>query len=73
MEKHCLPTRHYLMKYILPNITDGLTEVAKIRPKNAIEFLAKFMLSQRNENVDEGDEIDAELIDEFRKLCKREM
>ena len=72
MEKHCLPTRHYLMKFILPNITDGLVEVAKIRPKNAVEFLAKFMLSRGNEIIDEEEEkIDEEIINEFRKLCNQ--
>lgn len=68
IEQHSLPTRHYLMKYIMPSITTGLTEVAKMRPKKPVEFLAKFMLaSQEN---DETDDPDQEVVNEFRKIVK---
>ena len=70
IEKESLPTRHYLMKYILPNITAGLTEVAKTRPKNAIDFLARFMLSQAGENVENDSELDEEVVSEFHKIVK---
>lgn len=42
MEKRSLPVRHYLMKYILPNITEGLVEMTKLRPDNPTEYLVKF-------------------------------
>lgn len=67
MEKHCLPTRHYLVKYILPNITDALTEIATLRPKKPVEYLAQLLLNQKNEKVDD-DELDEEIVSEFQKL-----
>jgi Dpy-30 motif len=70
IEKHSLPTRHYLMKYIMPNITTGLTEVAKVRPKNAVEFLANFMLSQGDENTGNNPDLDEDVVKEFRKIVK---
>lgn len=70
LEKRSLPTRHYLLKYILPNITQGLTEVAKTRPKNAFEFLAKFLLNQEGEKVDEEADLDDEIVDEFKRLVE---
>lgn len=65
-EKRCLPTRHYLTKYILPHITQGLTEVAKVRPTNPVEFLANFLLSQETDTFDE--DLDDEVVKEFRRL-----
>lgn len=41
MEKRSLPVRHYLMKYILPNITEGLVEMTKLRPENPTEYLVR--------------------------------
>ena len=42
MEKRSLPVRHYLMKYILPNITEGLVEMTKLRPDNPTEYLVRY-------------------------------
>ena len=41
MEKRSLPVRHYLMKYVLPNITEGLVEMTKLRPDNPTEYLVR--------------------------------
>lgn len=70
IEKRCLPTRHYLVKYILPNITDALTELAKLRPKQPIEYLAKLLLNQKIEKVDEDVELDEEIVSEFQNLIE---
>lgn len=68
IEKMSLPTRHYLLEYILPNITEGLVEVAKRRPENPVEFLAKFLLEQGNQAVVADSDLDQEVVDEFQKL-----
>lgn len=69
IEQRCLPVRHYLFKYILPNVTSALTKVASVRPKNPVVFLAKLLLSQsEGETFDE--DLDEEVVAEFRKLVE---
>lgn len=34
-----LPLRHYLMKYVFPTLTQGLVEVANLRPDDPVDFL----------------------------------
>lgn len=70
MERRCLPTRHYLFKYILPNITSSIVEVAKQRPPNPVEFLAKLMLDQKSENVCDDFDFDPDIANEFQKLIE---
>lgn len=77
IEQRCLPVRHYLFKYILPHVTEGLTKVAAIRPKNPVEFLAKFLLSQSDEKLGDDVDLDEEVVAEFRRLvveceCKKD-
>lgn len=67
IEQRCLPVRHYLFKYILPNVTTALTQVATVRPKNPVEFLAKLLLSQSEDDKFDED-LDEEVVAEFRKL-----
>lgn len=69
IDRMSLPTRHYLLKYVLPKLTEGLTEVAKRRPSNPVEFLAKFMLEQGNQEIaDDDPQLDQDIVDEFQKL-----
>ena len=65
LEQKSIPLRHYLMKFILPNITTSITEVAKVRPNNPIQFLAQHLM-QQEQVVDE--ELDEDIINEFQKL-----
>lgn len=51
MEKRSLPVRHYLMKYILPNITEGLVELTKLRPDNPTEYLVKYNFSYASNKI----------------------
>ncbi|KAK1121779.1 hypothetical protein K0M31_010090 [Melipona bicolor] len=34
-----LPLRHYLMRYVFPTLTQGLVEVANLRPDDPVDFL----------------------------------
>lgn len=38
------PLRHYLVKYIFPTLTQGLVEVARLRPDDPIDFLVSTQL-----------------------------
>ena len=37
------PLRNYLVKYVMPTLTAGLIEVAKVRPEDPIDYLAEFL------------------------------
>lgn len=63
------PTREYLLKYVLPCVTEGLVELAKQRPDDPIEFLANFMLTQGSPKVVDPN-LDLEVVKEFQKLMQ---
>ncbi|XP_053976418.1 adenylate kinase 7-like [Hylaeus volcanicus] len=44
-----MPLRHYLVKYILPTLTQGLIEVANLRPDDPIDFLAEYLFKENPE------------------------
>ncbi|KAK9300199.1 hypothetical protein QLX08_007043 [Tetragonisca angustula] len=44
-----LPLRHYLMKYVLPTLTQGLVEVANLRPDDPVDFLAEYLFKKNPE------------------------
>nr|XP_033323738.1 uncharacterized protein LOC117219018 [Megalopta genalis] len=51
-ERLCLmgmPLRHYLVKYIFPTLTQGLIEVANLRPDDPIDFLAEYLFKENPE------------------------
>ncbi|XP_043799816.1 adenylate kinase 7-like [Apis laboriosa] len=51
-EKLCLaslPLRNYLMKYVLPTLTQGLIEVANLRPDDPVDFLAEYLFRENPE------------------------
>lgn len=70
MEEKCLPIRHYLMKYILPNITEGLTEVAKQRPKHPVEFLGNYLLTHKIKKSEDEIDVDEAVVKGFRKVVE---
>lgn len=43
-----LTTRAFLDQTVVPVLLQGLTELAKERPQNAIEFLGNFLLSNKD-------------------------
>ncbi|KAL7388110.1 hypothetical protein ABVT39_007334 [Epinephelus coioides] len=50
LEAHCLPLRNYLMKNVMPSLTEAMLECCKIKPDDPVEFLADYLL--RNNQQD---------------------
>ncbi|KAJ9599412.1 hypothetical protein L9F63_010103 [Diploptera punctata] len=44
-----IPVRHYLMRYILPTLTRGLLEVARVRPDDPVNYLAEYLFHENPE------------------------
>lgn len=40
------PLRNYLLKNVIPTLSAGLTELAKVRPDDPIDFLAEYLCRQ---------------------------
>ncbi|XP_037606367.1 adenylate kinase 7a isoform X2 [Sebastes umbrosus] len=49
LEAHSLPLRNYLMKYVMPPLTDAMLDCSKIKPDDPVDFLAEHLL--RNNTV----------------------
>ena len=45
---HCLPTKDYMEKYVLPYLEPAMRATAEHRPKNPIEFFSYYLLAQRS-------------------------
>ncbi|XP_042358935.1 LOW QUALITY PROTEIN: adenylate kinase 7-like [Plectropomus leopardus] len=44
LEAHSLPLRNYLMKYVMPSLTEAMLECSKIKPDDPVDFLAEYLL-----------------------------
>ncbi|XP_074540804.1 adenylate kinase 7-like [Halichoeres trimaculatus] len=44
LEARCLPLRNYLMKYVMPSLTEAMLECSKIKPEDPVDFLAEHLL-----------------------------
>ncbi|CAH2236994.1 jg9487 [Pararge aegeria aegeria] len=58
------PMRNYLMNNIFPTLTSGLLEVAKLRPKDPIDFLAEYLfkLNPSGKMLEPGYNLQAEKL-----------
>merc|ERR1711959_149977 len=43
LEIQSLPHRQYLMKHVVPVLSEGLIEVCKVQPENPVDYLAEFI------------------------------
>lgn len=43
LESRSAPLRAYLMKHVIPTLTEGLIETCKVMPEDPIDYLAEFM------------------------------
>ena len=50
LEVQSEPLRNYLVKYVMPTLTAGLIEVAKVRPDDPVDYLAEFLFKVFNLN-----------------------
>ncbi|CAD8125282.1 unnamed protein product [Paramecium sonneborni] len=46
-----LPIRNYLDQTVVPILLQAMTEVVKVRPPNAIEFIANYLLQNNPEKA----------------------
>uniref|UniRef100_A0AAR2IL89 Adenylate kinase 7b n=1 Tax=Pygocentrus nattereri TaxID=42514 RepID=A0AAR2IL89_PYGNA len=44
LEAQSVPMRHYLMRDVMPTLTQGLIECCRIRPEDPVDFLAEYLL-----------------------------
>uniref|UniRef100_A0A8C9X2P5 Adenylate kinase 7a n=1 Tax=Sander lucioperca TaxID=283035 RepID=A0A8C9X2P5_SANLU len=44
LEAHALPLRNYLMKNVMPSLTEAMLECSKIKPEDPVDFLAEHLL-----------------------------
>merc|ERR1712019_37803 len=43
LELQSVPLRNYLMKNVMPTLTQGLMECCKVRPDDPVDFLAEYL------------------------------
>ncbi|XP_041353358.1 adenylate kinase 7-like [Gigantopelta aegis] len=51
LEAKSVPLRNFLMKHVMPTLTQGLIDCCKVRPDDPIDYLAEFLF-QNNPQVD---------------------
>jgi len=69
IEQQSLPVRQYLMKYVLPKVTDAFVEVTRLRPEDPVKFIGNYLF-QGNCDVKCDSGIDQQVVDEFERLSK---
>lgn len=42
LEAHSLPLRNYLMKYVMPSLSEAMLEGCKVRPEDPVDFLVTY-------------------------------
>lgn len=47
LETRSIPLRNYLMKHVMPTLSQGLVECTKIRPEDPVDFLVRNVQYQR--------------------------
>ncbi|XP_056301575.1 adenylate kinase 7-like isoform X1 [Danio aesculapii] len=43
LEARSVPMRHYLMKYVMPTVVQGLVDCCKVKPDDPVDFLAEHL------------------------------
>ena len=43
LEARSLPLRRYLMKNVIPSLTEGLLETCKVMPEDPVDYLAEYL------------------------------
>uniref|UniRef100_A0A8D3BBE3 Uncharacterized protein n=1 Tax=Scophthalmus maximus TaxID=52904 RepID=A0A8D3BBE3_SCOMX len=45
LEAHSLPLRNYLMKYVMPSLSEAMLEGCKVRPEDPVDFLVTYSVN----------------------------
>ncbi len=55
LETQSIPLRNYLMKHVMPTLTQGLIDCCKVRPDDAVDYLVsfKYIIQVRMQEVSE--------------------
>ncbi|KAF8820547.1 Dpy-30 motif protein [Cardiosporidium cionae] len=53
LESRSLPLREYLMKYVIPTLSEGLVTVCKVQPEDPIDFLADYLFEHAHDSPNE--------------------
>jgi hypothetical protein len=43
IEQQSLPVRQYLMKYVLPKVTDAFLEITRLRPEDPVKSIGNYL------------------------------
>ncbi|XP_073348543.1 adenylate kinase 7-like [Pagrus major] len=49
LEARSLPLRNYLMKYVMPSLTEAMLDCSKIKPEDPVNFLAEHLLKNNQQ------------------------
>ena len=41
LETQSIPLRNYLMRHVMPTLTQGLVEVCKVKPEDPLDYLVR--------------------------------
>lgn len=44
LETRSVPMRHYLMKYVMPTVIQGLVDCCKVKPDDPVDFLVTLVI-----------------------------
>ncbi|XP_030626768.1 adenylate kinase 7a [Chanos chanos] len=50
LEIRSIPLRNYLMKFVIPTLSQGMIECCKARPNDPVDFLAEYLLRNNSED-----------------------
>ncbi|KAI2651723.1 Adenylate kinase 7 [Labeo rohita] len=50
LETRSVPMRHYLMKYVMPTVIQGLMNCCKVKPDDPVDFLAEYLFRNNSDD-----------------------
>ncbi|XP_067238997.1 adenylate kinase 7a [Chanodichthys erythropterus] len=50
LETRSVPMRHYLMKYVMPTVIQGLVDCCKVKPDDPVDFLAEYLFRNNSDD-----------------------
>ncbi|XP_043226129.1 adenylate kinase 7-like [Amphibalanus amphitrite] len=73
LEARSLPLRSYLMKHVIPTLTQGLLECAKVKPEDPVDYLAEYLFTNNPQtNLVEWEELQKSKL-EAKEAARKQM